>query len=308
MLHFVTLFDILFLPQGLALHISMERHIKNYTLWILCVDDQVFDALTTLNLSNVKLLQLSNLETDELIRIKPNRSKGEYCWTLTPFAPYFVFNTDKTIQEVTYIDADMWFRKHPKPIFDEFHNSGKSILITDHSYSPEYDQSSTSGQYCVQFIIFKRYSSEIIRKKWEEQCVEWCFNKFEDDKFGDQKYLDEWPLSYSDQVHILHNVELILAPWNATRFPYGNSIIWHFHGLRLTNDNGYNLSGYEIPSVTIKNIYEPYIKDMDKALCILNLHKIKIQPQLKVEKKQFKYFLKKLYLQIKTTTFKRHYD
>ena len=32
--------DSLFLPQGLALHMSMERHVKDYTLWILCVDDE----------------------------------------------------------------------------------------------------------------------------------------------------------------------------------------------------------------------------------------------------------------------------
>jgi hypothetical protein len=32
--HYVTLFDSLFLPQGLALHMSMERHAGVYTLWI----------------------------------------------------------------------------------------------------------------------------------------------------------------------------------------------------------------------------------------------------------------------------------
>ena len=49
--HYVTLFDSLFLPQGLALHISMERHLKDYTLWILCVDDQAHEILSKLNLS-----------------------------------------------------------------------------------------------------------------------------------------------------------------------------------------------------------------------------------------------------------------
>ena len=44
--HYVTLFDSLFLPQGLALHMSMERHAGNYTLWILCIDDAVHDVLT----------------------------------------------------------------------------------------------------------------------------------------------------------------------------------------------------------------------------------------------------------------------
>ena len=67
--HYVTLFDSLFLPQGLALHMSMERYIKNYTLWVLCVDDQAHEVLTKLNLPNVRLLQLSKLETAELLSV-----------------------------------------------------------------------------------------------------------------------------------------------------------------------------------------------------------------------------------------------
>ena len=108
---YVTLFDSFFLPQGLALHISMERHVDNYTLWILCVDDEVHDALSKLNLPNVRLLQLSKLETSELLAVKPTRSIGEYCWTLTPFTSRFVFEMDTTVSRVTYLDADMWFRK-----------------------------------------------------------------------------------------------------------------------------------------------------------------------------------------------------
>ena len=61
----------------------------------------------------------------------------------------------------------------------------------------------------------------------------WCYNRFEDGKFGDQKYLDDLGARFSNKVHVLKNKELILAPWNATRFPYGNYVIWHFQGLRL---------------------------------------------------------------------------
>ena len=154
--HFVTLFDSLFLPQGLALHVSMERHAGNYTLWILCIDDAVHDVLTKIKLPNVQLLKLSLLETEELKQVKPGRSSGEYCWTTTPFAPKFVFNSDPSVERVTYLDADLWFRKSPAPIFQEFDNSGKDVLITDHAYAPEYDLSEKSGQYCVQFTTFTR--------------------------------------------------------------------------------------------------------------------------------------------------------
>ena len=63
--HFVTLFDNFFLPQGLALHMSMERHINKFTLWILCVDKKTFDILSALKLNNVKLLQLEKFENED---------------------------------------------------------------------------------------------------------------------------------------------------------------------------------------------------------------------------------------------------
>jgi hypothetical protein len=264
--HYVTLFDSLFLPQGLALHMSMERYVKNYTLWILCVDDQAHEVLIKLNLPNVRLLQLSKLETTELLSIKPTRSKGEYCWTLTPFAPRFVFEADSAVQRVTYVDADLWFRKNPEPIFREFDISGKHVLITDHGYAPEYDQSASSGQYCVQFMIFTRECGELVRKWWEERCVEWCFARAEDGKFGDQKYLDDWTVRFAEYVHVLINKELMLAPWNATRFPYGNSVVWHFHALRITSNSGEILSvvkgNYLLPKCTLDNVYKPYLDDL----------------------------------------------
>jgi hypothetical protein len=281
--HYVTLFDSLFLPQGLALHMSMERHVKDYTLWILCVDDEAHTVLTKLQLPNVRLLQLSKLETEELLRVKPNRSKGEYCWTLTPFAPRFVFENDATVMRVTYLDADMWFRKHPKPIFDEFRSSSKCVLITDHAYAPEYDQSAISGQYCVQFMTFSRIGGETVRKWWEDRCVEWCYSKFEDGKFGDQKYLDEWPFTFNNEVYILRQVELMQAPWNATRFPYGNSICWHFHGLRFKIKPDkliFFIGNYKIPNAAVINVYYDYFFDINVAINLMRKNKAEVFDQV----------------------------
>ena len=283
--HYVTLFDGLFLPQGLTLHSSMERHIRNYTLWILCVDVESYNVLSILKLPNVNLLNLVDLESADLIRVKSERSKGEYCWTLTPFSVRFVLEADPTISRVTYIDADLWFRKDPSPIFYEFDLSGKAVLITDHDYSAEYDQSYTAGQFCVQFMIFRRNGGEIVRKWWEQRCIEWCYARSEDGKFGDQKYLDKWPDLFDDHIHILNKKELILAPWNATRFPYGNSIIWHFHGLRIININNHKiqmlLGFYPLPTVVINYIYEPYLMDFKNSLSILSNCNISIQVQSK---------------------------
>ena len=283
--HFVTLFDLLFLPQGLALHRSMERHAGNYTLWILCIDDEVHEILSLMKLPNVHLLQLSLVETKELKRVKPERTVGEYCWTVTPFAPKFVFKADISVKKVTYLDADLWFRKSPAPIFQEFNKSGKDVLITDHAYSPEYDLSEKSGQYCVQFTTFTREGGETVRKWWEERCIEWCFARFENGKFGDQKYLDDWPERFPEQVHVLSNQGWTLAPWNANRFPYSNGIFWHFHELRLTEKQSKPLvqftTSYSIPPITRKQIYKPYLEDLRVVIEIMKSHGV----QPKIQKK-----------------------
>jgi hypothetical protein len=292
--HYVTLFDSLFLPQGIALHISMERHIKEYTLWILCVDDEAYDVLNKIKLPNSRLLQLSSLETVELLRVKPTRSKGEYCWTLTPFAPMFVFQTDASVDRVTYLDADLWFRMHPKPIFDEFDDSAKDVLITEHAYAPEYDQSEISGKYCVQFIIFTRKGGEAVREWWGSQCIEWCYARPEDGKFGDQKYLDDWPERFASHVHVLQDKERALAPWNANRFPYSNAIFYHLHGLRIISEKRATISTYQLPSPLMKYVYIPYLIDLRVACNMLQATGWKVKSQLS-RLSRIRNFLKILY-------------
>ena len=281
--HYVTLFDSLFLPQGLALHRSMERHMADsYTLWILCVDDGVYEGLNKMALPQVRLLQLSKLETEELKAVKAGRTKGEYCWTLTPFAPRFVMEAEPTVSRVTYLDADLWFRANPAAIFNEFDQSAKAVLITDHAYAAEYDSFETSGRYCVQFMTFTRGVSEPVRKWWEERCIEWCYSRIEDGKFGDQKYLDDWPERFPEAVHVLADKELALAPWNATRFPYSSSVFWHFHGLRIARKQAKIMVHYgkfPLPKPARAHVYEPYLKDLRACIKSLSEHDIEVKSQ-----------------------------
>ena len=278
--HYVTLFDSLFLPQGLALHASLQRHGGAHRLWVLCVDEQTHEVLTKLDLPNVALIRLANVETAELLAVKPGRNKGEYCWTLTPFAPRFVFEADPTVGRVTYVDADLWLLKSPAPIFREFEASGAAVLITDHAYAPEFDQSAESGQYCVQFMTFVRDHSEPVRKWWEERCIEWCFGRAEGGKFGDQKYLDDWPERFGNVVHVLQAQDLALAPWNATRFPISRAVFFHFHGLRLLPRRWVDLSpGYPLPPPVVRHVYEPYIAKLRDTARKLEVVGFTIRPQ-----------------------------
>ncbi len=295
--HYITLFDSLFLPQGLALCRSMERHVDDYTLWVLCMDGATYALLNKLNLPNVRLIALDEVETEQLLALKAERKVNEYCWTLTPMTQRFVFERDETARRVTYLDADVWFMSSPKRIFEELEQAKKSVLITDHAYSPECDETEASGQYCVQFMCFYREDGENVRQWWEDRCIEWCYDRSEDGKFGDQKYLDDWPTRFAEDVHVLQNPQWTLAPWNALRFPIDDGVIWHFQALRLQLRGGRffaDFGSYKLPARTRAEVYAPYLEDLGAAIDLMQAHGVAARPQASP---RFKRLVKGLFAQ-----------
>jgi hypothetical protein len=280
--HYVTLFDRFFLPQGLALYMSMKRHAGSFTLWILCLDDEVHHDLTQLNLPNVRLLQLSKLETAALLAVKPTRSKGEYCWTLTPFAPQFVIDCAQDVKRVTYLDADLFFLDSPQILLSELEESGKQVLITDHAYAPEYDQTELAGRFCVQFMTFVNNEAGMeVLHWWQDKCIEWCFDRYEDERFGDQKYLDKWPKLFNSAVHILDQTDKTLAPWNVRMFEGKTGgqlapVFYHFQAFRILSPNKVMLyTSYRIgPKGRV--LYDEYLKVLSEVISEMKAHQLEI--------------------------------
>lgn len=265
--HYVTLFDSLFLPQGVALHASLRRHAGDFTLWILCMDDRAQQILERLALPGVRLIPIAQAETEELRRVKPTRSRGEYCWTITPFTPRMVFERDPSVQRVTYVDADLWFRQAPQRLLAEFETTGKAVQITEHGYAPEYDFAGNTGRFCVQFMTFVRERSERVREWWADRCIEWCFARLDEGRFGDQKYLDDWPERFAGDVHVLSPADAIQGPWNASRRAPSRAVAYHFHGLRLlARGRVLTMAAYALPRSTRETIYEPYLDDLGEAV------------------------------------------
>jgi hypothetical protein len=263
--HFVTLFDNNYLPMGLALHHSLMAQGQPFHLWILCMDELVEQHLLRLALPQVSLIPLHEVEDARLLAVKPLRSRGEYCWTLTPFVSQFVFERDAQVERVTYLDADLFFFDHPKLLLDEFEHSGKHVLITEHAYDPRYDKTRKSGRFCVQFMTFRRTEGAMkIMHWWQERCLEWCYAKPEAGKLGDQKYLDQWPVLFKHEIHILQQKEKTLAPWNVRYFEQQGHgrvapVFYHFHGFRIISSSRALLySGYRIGKAS-SVIYQTYL-------------------------------------------------
>ena len=280
--HFVTIFNKDYLPQGLCLYDSLKKNYTNFTLWVISLDDQTNEVLKNLKKKNLKIVSTNVFETQELKKIKRERTIAEYCWTLTPIAPKIIFNLENKIERITYVDADFFFLKNPKEAFEEFEKSKKSILITEHDYDEDQKyKEKISGKYIVQFIIFKKNSSEFIRNWWEKKCIESCSSKNEGGGLGDQKYLNDWHIKFKDDVHVLKKNDLFRSTWSYKKFNIDKISAWHFHGLKIIHKNLIYLSYIKnLPEEIFLNVYTPYLKNLQKNLKLINV-KIYQKPSIK---------------------------
>ena len=210
MLNFCTLFNKHYLIRGITMFESLKTSQCIFHLYIFAFDLETYEILSKINDKYFTVISLAEFESDKLKNIKSSRTSQEYCWTCTPSVIYYVlshFDLDHCI----YLDADLYFFNSPKYLTDEMPQD-RSVMITEHRYTKEYDQTSTSGKYCVQFIYFKNNLDGLyVLNWWKERCIEWCFNRVEDGKFGDQKYLDNWTSQFKG-VHELNHLGGGIAP------------------------------------------------------------------------------------------------
>jgi len=247
---------------------SLKEHSKDFHLFIFAFDDRSYELLNKLNLEFVTVISLLEFEDEELLSLKNDRTPGEYCWTCTPsIIKYCIENYN--LDSCTYLDADLYFFSNPDVLINEM--ADKSVLITKHNYTPEYDLSKTSGIYCVQFITFKNDINGMKALNWwREACNDWCYARMEDGKFGDQKYLDDWTDRF-DGIHVLQHLGGGVAPWNIQQYKLEEEIFqlifYHFHGFKFLGGKKVSLiEGYKLRTIDIKMLYKPYITHLEKIM------------------------------------------
>ncbi|MEQ9423192.1 MAG: glycosyl transferase [Cyclobacteriaceae bacterium] len=276
-MNFCTLFNVNYLAKGLTLYRSLENLGINFHLFVYAFDDEVYNFLKKNPEKHLTVVSLREFESEELLEIKRQRTATEYCWTCTPSTIYHAITTFD-LPDCTYLDADLYFFSDPKVLVDEMDD--KSVLITSHRYTPEYDQNLVSGKYCVQFMTFKNTSGGMeVLKWWREACLDWCYATPEDGKFGDQKYLDDWPFRWPDVVHELKHLGGGLAPWNIQQYAFEQEehtlvgkeiktnkhfevIFYHFHKFEIFRNDAFWLGKYKLNKNVIQTIYAPYLKHL----------------------------------------------
>lgn len=307
--NFCTLFDSNFLLYGLALYESLQKHCKDYQLYVFAFDNECYETLTKLNLANVTVIPLAEFEDPQLLAIKSSRTRGEYCWTCSSSTILYCLKR-YNLSACTYLDADLYFYNDPSVLIDEMKDN--DVLITEHRYTPKYDQSATSGIYCVQFMTFKNTENGLkVLNWWRDACLEWCYARFENGKFGDQKYLDDWTTRFTG-IHVLKHLGGGVAPWNVQQYKllshyqmmeittgkYFDLIFFHFHDVKIISNiiqhNSLLLYGKNYRF--FEEIYIPYIKTINIIINKFNLENQRIKtPYFKL----FLYILRKQAAKVK---------
>lgn len=295
MQNYCTLFDSFYLNRGLVMYESLRKHCPLFHLYIFAFDDKAFKILKELNLEYVTVIPLSDFENEDLLRIKPTRSIGEYCWTSTPYTIQYSIERFN-LPQCTYVDADLSFYSDPGVLLNEMGDN--SILITEHRYSELYNSAKTHGIYCVQFLSIKNdENGKAALYWWRDRCLEWCYSRLEDGKFGDQKYLDDWTSRFKG-VHVLQHLGGGVAPWNIQQYELNKDktncwwitekssgkkqklVFYHFHYVKFLVRNRIDLSDYQINDPHVFSLYAEYLKRINTTNTFLAAfdYKLPIQP------------------------------
>lgn len=275
--HYCTYFDHGFANRGVALYRSLDRTDSDFRLWVLCLTEDCETVLKGLNLPKLTPISMADFEAgDDALRLaKTNRSIMEYYFTSTPSLPLYVFRQNAVVDMLTYLDADLYFHKSPEPLFEELGEG--SIGIIGHRFPAGKEDLVKAGIFNVGWVSFRRDEQGLACLSWwRERCLEWCYDRFEDGKFADQKYLDAWPSMFSG-VRILQHKGANLAPWSIAQYRVewdGRQVtvdaqpllFFHFHGLKKGRGPLYdlNLRNYDARAwgATRSRIYLPYLQEL----------------------------------------------
>lgn len=241
------------------------------------MDTHTHEYLKNSNKPNIKLYQIQDLENEinGLKAVKENRNKVEYFFTCSPAVCKYVLLKNPKISSITYLDSDLYFFSSPSIIFDEI--GDHSIAIIEHRFHWITKRQIKYGKFNVGWVTFKNdIEGNKCLDKWLTDCLNWCYQKVEEERFGDQKYLDKWPSSYKN-LKIVQNIGANVAIWNIKNYRWSlknnkvyvnNTPLVFYHFANLYQIDNYqfntNLSRVFMPlkGVVKENVYKVFLKNI----------------------------------------------
>ncbi|MEA3028092.1 MAG: hypothetical protein QOF91_3377 [Alphaproteobacteria bacterium] len=272
---YCTYFDHNYLSRAVVMIESLRRFDTKTPIYVLALSDLCEEVLTKLALHNVEIISLAAMEQayPELVTIRATRKLIEFYFTLTPFLPHYLFS-QTAADRITYLDGDLYFFTSPEPLLHSLGDA--SVAITPHRFSIDYRTHAMYGLFNVAWITYRRCTEGLdCLNTYKAECTAWCYDRLEDDRFGDQKYLDAWPERYKS-LKIIDHKGANLGIWNIRNYilRLKNNVVmvdddplvfYHFAGTRVMADGSVRIAanvrsglGKRSDAVLLQYVTAPY--------------------------------------------------
>ena len=277
MRNFCTLFNSNYKFHACSLYDSLNANHTDFNLYCLCMDEISLQYIKKKKLSNLIAISITEVEIyfPQLLQAKKNRGLVEYFFTCTSAICKYLLDVQKDIEEIVYLDADLYFFDTPEIIFDEIKDA--SISIIPHRFKGINKLRNIFGYYNVGWVSFKKDENGLACvNDWFNKCIDWCYDKLEKDKYADQKYLNEWPKKFKN-VCVIQNIGANAAPWNIGNYSLivendkilvdkTPLVFYHYAGLKFIDNYFYTTcSSYfsKLSECGRNNIYLVYLNKLN---------------------------------------------
>lgn len=149
---FCTMASCEYLPKCLALLKSMENVLKDFRLWVCCLDEEVYDALIRLNHENIRPIHARCIGNDEVEGSMKGIGTKAYAYILKGFFLAFLLKNNYNLRKLVYLDSDVFLSADPGWIFEAL-DSCSVLLFRNRKTETIADK---SVLFCAWLIGFRR--------------------------------------------------------------------------------------------------------------------------------------------------------
>lgn len=271
-----TIFDKNYIVRTLAFYDALVKTNPNIQFWFLCLDQDTKEIMEELALANTTLVSIKEMNDTELENTRGTRSPAEFAFTAKSAFVKFIADKLTDGEALIFSDNDVIFFHSPIELIEKMRASNYSIGISPHNFPPnKQTMSERVGKYNAGLIYFiMNTSSRQCIADWRKNCIDWCYLIYEENRFGDQKYIVKWPHQYTGVYEIkekgINTGSWNISNWKISKDKKGNFYIdndplvcYHFHRIKFYID-GDHIKPLPI-YVFRKDLYEIYTQLLEKG-------------------------------------------
>ena len=283
-INFITYFTKEFLIQGTVAIESFIKFHQDSSGFIICLDKTSVDYLRRKKYDEkIKVYELKELPSIHRMfkKFLLTRTFAESIISIKPILINEFIKQIPADDSIVYFDADMFFFDSLSRVKSVIDNS--ELVLSEHLFPKSMEGSQIYGIYNGGFVIFKNSKKSIaVLQIWKKLCIEWCELSLYQNKFADQKYLEQFILL--DGVKVIrdpgiNNGQYYFREHREIRFYKSKNlffldnftlICFHFHGIAIHKNfisTGFNRYGLiRKPLTVLFGVYLPYMRSIKREI------------------------------------------